>query len=212
LKATRIPVTIGIITLIVLVYLVEWARGGSNNTEVLVAVGAIVPWTMQQSEYWRLLTAMFIHIGILHLFLNVWALYQLGSVFEVMFGSGRFLLTYFVSGLIASLASAVLPPAAVSAGASGAIFGILGALIFSIRRSPVWRHQPWTKGFTQQLIGWAVINVIIGFTFPGIDNAAHIGGFIAGLLLGLIPHKVSPPPPKSVTIEVEPTDTTSGRG
>ncbi|MHB8998761.1 MAG: rhomboid family intramembrane serine protease [Thermoanaerobaculia bacterium] len=206
MRATRIPITIGVITLIILVYAVEWSRGGSNDTDVLISVGAIVPWTMQSGEYWRLLAAMLIHIGILHLFLNVWALYQLGGVFEMMFGSGRFLLTYFVSGLVASLASAILHPAAVSAGASGAIFGILGALIFSIRRSPVWRHQPWTKGFTQQLIGWAAINVIIGFTFPGIDNAAHIGGFIAGLLLGLIPHKVAPPPPSTMTVQVEPRE------
>lgn len=207
MKVSRTPVTIGVITLIILVYILEWMRGGSENTEVLVRIGAIVPWMMQEQEYWRLVTAMFIHIGILHLFLNVWALYQLGSVFEIMFGSGRFLLTYFVSGIVASLASALLPPAAVAAGASGAIFGILGALIFSIKRSPLWRHQPWTRGFTQQLLFWAGINVFIGFTFPGIDNAAHIGGFIAGLLLGLIPHKVPPPPPRSVTIEVEPRDT-----
>jgi rhomboid protease GluP len=155
---------------------------------------------------------MFLHIGLLHLILNLWALYQLGYVFEVMFGSARFVTIYFVTGLSASITSAIfLRPDGLSAGASGAIFGILGALIVAIRRSPVWRHEPWTRGFTQQLMGWAALNVIIGFSFPGIDNAAHLGGFAAGLLLGLIPHRVPPPPPNRMVIDTEARDGDSGQ-
>ena len=148
---------------------------------------------------------MFIHVGILHLALNLWALFQLGYMFEAMFGSFRFIVTYIVSGLIASAASAYfLDPHGLSAGASGAIFGILGALIFSIRRSPMWKHEPWARGLTKQLFGWAALNFVIGFSFPAIDNYAHGGGFVAGLLLGFLPHRVPPPPPRTMVIETTP--------
>jgi len=164
-------------------------------------MGAIHPDLFADGETWRLFTAMFLHAGVLHVALNLWALFQIGSIFEGMFGSIRFGLTYLLSGLAASVASAVLPPHVLSVGASGAIFGIIGALILAIRRAPQLLHQPWAKGLTQQLIFWAVANIVIGFTIPRIDNAAHLGGFIAGLLLGLIPHRVPPPPPGEMTID-----------
>ncbi len=200
------PVTVGLIVAILVYFVLEIISGvppfGVTDTDgpALVGVGAIIPGTLQNHDYWRLIAAMFIHIGMLHLLLNLWALFQLGYVFEMMFGSIRFAVTYFASGLIASIASAYFSHG-ISAGASGAIFGILGALIFAIRRSPVWRHQPWTRNLTRQLVGWAALNVIIGFSMPGIDNAAHLGGFAAGLLLGLIPHQAPPPPPGSMVIE-----------
>lgn len=197
MKPSRTPVTWSVITAIVLVFLAQLTEG-----EALIERGAVVRSLVLQGEYWRLLTAMFLHGGFLHALLNIWALYQLGSLFETLFGSRRFLLTYFATGILASIASAMFTNG-YSVGASGAIFGILGALIISIRRSPMWRHQPWTRGITQQLMGWAVINVVIGFTVPHIDNAAHLGGFAGGLLLGLIPHRVPPPPPAGLVIETE---------
>jgi rhomboid protease GluP len=195
------PVTLAIVAMIVIVFGLETMAGGSSRTDVLYSLGAIVPDLFEKGEYWRLLAAMFLHIGFLHLFLNLWALYQLGGVFEVLFGSPRFAVTYFVSGLVASIASAFFTNG-LAAGASGAIFGILGALIVSIRRSPRFRNAAWGKGLVQQLLFWAAINIVIGFTMPGIDNAAHIGGFITGLLLGFQPHRVPPPPPNEMVIEV----------
>lgn len=213
MKASRMPVTIGLTIAILLVFVTEVMNGvpfvGVRNEDLpaLARLGAIVPWLFDQGEYWRLVAAMFLHIGLLHLILNVWALYQLGYVFEAMFGSARFMTVYFLAGLTASITSAIfLRDEGLAAGASGAIFGILGALIVAIRRSPVWRHEPWTRGFTQQLMGWAALNVIIGFSLPGIDNAAHLGGFAAGLVLGLIPHRVPPPPPNRMVIETEAED------
>lgn len=207
MSRARSPVTIAIMIAIVIVFVAETLSGiplfgvGSHPDSIrtLARLGAITPDVLESGELWRLVTAMFLHIGLLHLFLNLWALFQLGSVFEAMFGSLRFTITYFISGVIASLAS-VLFTNSISAGASGAIFGILGALIVSIRRSPLWRNQAWTRGLIQQLIGWAFLNILIGFT-PGIDNAAHIGGFVAGLALGLLPHRVPPPPPQSAVID-----------
>jgi rhomboid protease GluP len=150
---------------------------------------------------------MFLHGGFMHLFLNMWALYQIGGIFETLFGSTRFLLTYFVSGLVASLVSSIfIPPFTPGVGASGAIFGILGALILALRRSPLWSRKEWSGALARQLAIWAGINIVIGFTMPGIDNAAHIGGFVAGLLLGLVPHRVAPPPAAGMMIDVQPID------
>jgi len=176
-----------------------FGRGGDG--EALYRMGAISPDLFSTGSYWRLIAAMFLHIGLLHLLLNTWALYQLGTLFESLFGTRRFAITYFVTGIAASAVSAVRTEG-LSAGASGAIFGILGALIVSLWRSPRWKSQPWVKGLIQQLGVWAGINIVIGFSVPGIDNNAHIGGFVAGLLLGLIPHRVPPLPPSSEVIEI----------
>lgn len=217
----RAPVTMGLLIAIGLAFLAEVASGiplwnvDQQDTIRLAELGAIIPGIFERGDYWRLLAAMFLHIGLLHLLLNSWALFQLGGVFELMFGSVRFAWVYFGTGLVASIASAINMTRSfeplrfhssfvpVAAGASGAIFGILGALIVAIRRSPRWRHQTWTRGLTNQLMLWAAINIVIGFTFPGIDNAAHMGGFVCGLLLGLVPHNVPPPSPGGMTIDVE---------
>lgn len=203
----RTPITYGLIIANLVVFVAEIMNGipafnaqTGEYTEALWRMGAITPTVLEDGELWRLVTATFVHIGLIHLLLNLWALFQLGTVFEAMFGSVRFFITYFAAGVFASLASAVFTDST-SAGASGAIFGILGALIVSIRRSPVWQHQAWTRGLIQQLIGWAVINIFIGFTAPGIDNSAHIGGFVAGLILGFIPHRVPPPPPQTMVVD-----------
>lgn len=212
------PVTKSLMVVIVLVFFAELIQGvrafgvGAESIPVLYEMGAIAPGIFATGAYWRLLAAMFLHIGVLHLLLNLWALFQLGGVFEAMFGSGRFLVTYFVTGLVASTASALFIEATIAAGASGAIFGILGALILSIRRSPLWRHHPWSRGLVQQLLAWAGINILIGFSFPGIDNAAHLGGFAAGLVLGLIPHRVAPPPASGMVIDAETGEEERWRG
>ena len=196
------PVTVTLMIVIGIVYVFEMLAGGARDTAVLVSMGSIVPDLLARGEYWRLLAAMFLHIGILHLFLNLWALYQLGGVFELLFGSKRFALTYFTSGIVASIASALFTRG-IAAGASGAIFGILGALIVSIRRSPRFRSAAWSRGLVQQLILWAGINIVFGLSVPGIDNAAHIGGMVAGLILGLLPHHVPPPPPGEMVLEAQ---------
>jgi len=186
----------------------EWYAGAFNNDALLVQMGAIIPELWQQHEYWRLIAAMFLHANLLHWFANTWSLFQLGSLYEVMFGSKRFAAIYFATGLCASIASS-LNPNHYSVGASGAILGILGAFIFSIRRSP-WRHERWTRGLTQQLVFWAAVNIVLGLSIKQIDNTAHIAGLVSGLLLGLIPHRVPPPPPSATVIDVQPRQTYGG--
>ncbi|HLJ75354.1 MAG TPA: rhomboid family intramembrane serine protease [Thermoanaerobaculia bacterium] len=198
------PVTTALLIIISAVWFYEAATGAYLNEQQLAALGAIVPGLLQRHEYWRLVAAMFLHGFWWHWGLNCWALYQLGTLYETLFGSVRFTVIYFVTGIIASAASSLHMQQGLGVGASGAIFGILGAFIFSIRRSPQYRHQPWTRSLINQLAFWIVANVIIGFSFPGIDNTAHIAGLVSGLLLGFWPHRVPPPPPRDMIIDIPP--------
>lgn len=178
----RAPVTKLLLVAIIAAFGLQiW--GETSGTD-LVALGANERTSVLAGQYWRLLTSMFLHGGFLHLVLNAWGLYQLGTLFESWLGSTRMLGTYFVSGIAGSVASIVWTQMP-SVGASGAIFGLLGALIAFL----VKRHEalsPQGKSILSQLVMWAVINVFIGASTPGIDNAAHLGGCAAGFLIGLL--------------------------
>jgi rhomboid protease GluP len=185
LSLRRAPVTALLLVAIGIMFLLETLAGGSTNSQVLYALGANHPdGVLRDGEWWRLVSSMFLHIGIAHVLLNGWALYQLGGLFEMAVGSSRMLLVWFVSGVAGSLAS-LWWTQGLSAGASGAIFGLLGALIaYLLRRRE--HLTPFAKSLLGQLVAWAAINVFIGFSIPGIDNAAHLGGCAAGFLLGLV--------------------------
>ena len=175
LLGRRTPITTLMLALIAAGFVLQLLRpslveAGANGPEVV------------QGEWWRLVTSMFLHGGVVHLLLNGWALYQLGSLFELLMGSVRLLLVYFITGIAGSLASAFITQNH-SVGASGAIFGLMGALIaFLLKHRD--NLTPQAKSLLMQLLLWAGINVFLGFSTPGIDNAAHLGGAAAGLLLG----------------------------
>jgi rhomboid protease GluP len=178
----RTPATTLLLAAILAGFALEFLTGGVTGT--LSQAGANYAPAVSQGQYWRLVTSMFLHGGLLHLALNGWALYQLGGLFEIWLGSVRLLAVFLLSGIAGSIAS-VLWTVGPSVGASGAIFGLLGALIAFLLR----RHQaltPGAKSLLMQLVMWAAINVFFGFNTPGIDNAAHLGGFAAGLLVGLV--------------------------
>ena len=208
------PATLALMGAILAGFLIEILTGAWLNPAQLAELGAISRYhILIEGDYWRLLTSMFLHgdgtVGgdVLHLFFNLFALYQLGSLFEALFGTRRFLFLYFTTGVLASVASLTFSPGP-SLGASGAIFGIIGALVVSIKRSPRFRHEKWARGVVQQLIFWIGANIVIGMSLPQIDNAAHIGGLVAGFVLGaLLPHAPAPPPPPSdVVVDVQPFD------
>lgn len=208
----KTPAASAIMAAILIAFGIEILTGAWTDGEKLARLGAIVPEWINAGQYWRLLTAMFLHgdgtIGgdVLHLGLNLLAIYQIGSLYEVMFGTRRFLLIYFVSGLAASITS-YLHAAGASVGASGAIFGILGAFIFSVWRSPRWRHERAARSIVRQLIFLIIANIAIGARIPQIDLAAHLGGLVTGLLLGaLLPHHTPPPPPGQMVMDVMPYD------
>lgn len=136
-------------------------------------------------EYYRLLTAMFLHGGLLHLAFNSWALYVLGQEVERLFGTGRFVAIYFISGLAGSVASYALTPSN-SVGASGAIFGLIGALAVFYYASRAVLGQL-ARAQLGSLITVLMINLFIGFSSPGIiDNVAHLGGLLGGAATGVL--------------------------
>ena len=186
----RIPLTQPLITyillgIIVVVWILMELAGGSTQTQVLIRFGANSGrHILLQGETWRLFTSMFLHIGLAHLAFNAYALFIFGLEMERIYGPTRFAAIYILSGLFGSLASfASRGPLVVSAGASGAIFGIIGMSLayFLLHRESFGNFGRQRVTSTLVIIG---INLIFGFTVPGIDNLAHIGGLIAGFALG----------------------------
>ena len=134
-------------------------------------------------EWWRLVTSMFLHGGLVHLVVNMLSLLYLGRVAHFRFGPGAFFLSYFVSGIAGSLLSLAVNANRVSIGASGAIFGLAGALFAStFTRNP--DLQEANKRFRTELLKVLGFNLVFGALSPGIDNAAHVGGLIGGVLTG----------------------------
>lgn len=135
-------------------------------------------------EWWRIVTNTFVHIGLIHIGLNMWVFNNIGRLVERIYGNIPFLLIYLGAGITGSLASLCTHPETVSAGASGAIFGLYGALIgYSLRQ----KHAiPRTvlKELQSSSLGFVAYNVIFGFSIAGIDNAAHLGGLLGGAVLG----------------------------
>ena len=184
----RTPVTVALVAANVLVFALMVARGAGfwhGSSAVQLAWGANFGPATQDGEWWRLFTAMFLHFGVVHLALNVWALWDAGRLVERLFGSWRFALLYVGAGLAGNLVSLVVQgDRAVSGGASGAIFGVFGALLVCLARE---RHAIERREFRWLFGGAAVFtaaSLALGFIVTGIDNAAHVGGFVAGALLG----------------------------
>ena len=167
---------------LLLYFFMELANG--NELETLIAFGAKYNVAIvEANEWWRLFTSMFIHIGFLHLFMNMVAVYYLGMTVERIFGSIRFLFIYFLAGIAGSIASFAFSPN-ISAGASGAIFGLFGALlVFGIHYKHIFRK---TMGFNLLFI--LGINIAVGFVLPQIDMAAHLGGLAGGFLAAQMIH------------------------
>jgi membrane associated rhomboid family serine protease len=169
---------------IVIIWILMSLAGGSTNTQVLIRFGANYGPLILQGEVWRLFTSMFLHIGLTHLAFNAYALYVFGLEMERLYGPDRFIVIYILSGLFGSLASfASRGPNVLSAGASGAIFGIIGMNLayFFLHRESFGQFGRQRVMNTLFIIG---LNLFFGFTVPGIDNLAHAGGLIAGFALG----------------------------
>jgi len=174
---TKPRLTYFFIVIQVLIFLIMEANGGTTNTETLIKYGAKFNPLILNGEWWRFFTPIFIHIGIFHLAMNTIALYYLGTTVEKMFGHIRFFWIYLCSGFIGTLASFVFSPS-ISAGASGAIFGCFGALLYLGFAYP----QVFFRSMGMNVIGVIIFNLIFGFTVTGIDNAGHIGGLVGGFL------------------------------
>ncbi|NTS42496.1 rhomboid family intramembrane serine protease [Flavisolibacter sp. BT320] len=155
------------------------------QTADLLAWGANYMPLTTGGEWWRLLTATFIHIGIIHLLFNMYALYMAGIYLEPMLGKGRYLAAYLCTGVLASVCSTWWHGAAtVSAGASGAIFGLYGVFLALLSTKLI--PQTVRKALLQSIGVFVVYNLVYGAGAKGIDNAAHLGGMISGLVLGYL--------------------------
>lgn len=160
-------------------------HGGTHNTETLLQFGAIKTPLLRAGEWWRLVTAVFIHIGVRHLFGNVAALLVLGGLTLSGLGPGRFIFVYVLSGVCGNLAGyAFGSAAAVKAGASGAIFGLLGALA-GMRLRQLQQLQHVSSRFKR----WHIIAMVLalygfigGVQYPHTDHIAHLGGIAGGML------------------------------
>lgn len=161
-----------------LVFFLLERNGSSTSVENLIDFGAKYnPAIIADSEWWRIITSMFLHIGFLHLFMNMLAVYYIGSLVERIYGSFRFIVIYFLAGIGGGLASFAFS-ANVSAGASGALFGLFGALLFfGLLHKRVFFQTMGTNVLV--LVG---INIVFGFSVQQIDNAAHLGGLFAGFI------------------------------
>jgi len=171
----------------VLVFLLTAAAGGG----VLRADGdRLIDWGTNfapltgAGEWWRLATAMFLHFGLVHLLFNTWALWVIGSLVERLYGHARFAAIYAVAGLAGGLASMTWNPIANSAGASGAIFGIIGAQLAFFMRGGHRIPAAVVRAQRNSTLGFIAYAVVFGLAVPGIDNAAHLGGLATGFALG----------------------------
>ena len=154
------------------------------DVEVLVDMGALFgPFTVLKGEWWRLLSAMFLHGGMTHLLMNMFSLYIVGRGAETYFDTRFYLSIYFFSGIIGGLVSLYMHPVSVGVGASGAIFGVFGALagFFLAHRDKIASHS---KAFMKDFSVIILINLVIGLAIPAIDVSAHIGGLVVGLIGG----------------------------
>ncbi len=185
----KYKITYSLIVLNLIVYLFSSLLSQNlidMDIEVLAGMGALYgPLTVLKSEWWRLFTAMFLHGGMTHLLMNMFSLYLIGRGAEMYFDTKSYLSIYLFSGLLGGLASLYMHPMSVGVGASGAIFGVFGALagFFLAHREKIASH---TKAFMKDFAIIIGINLVIGFAIPSVDVSAHVGGLIIGFIGGFI--------------------------
>ena len=178
-------VTISLIVINVMVYLIS-AMISRNIVDIdsrtLLEMGAKYNPLISRGEVWRLFTAAFLHGGILHIACNMYSLYAVGTQVEKIYGKVKYIIIYILSALGSSILSYLLAPKSLSVGASGAIFGVLGALLVFVIKE----KDKLSKGTLGNIIAVIGLNLYIGFTIPNIDNYGHIGGLIVGIIISII--------------------------
>lgn len=174
-----------LIAINLLVFLISaWISKNIFNIDIytLIIMGAKVNSLIDKGQVWRLITCAFIHGGLIHIFFNMYALKILGPEIEYVYGKIKYLVIYLLSAIAASIFSYIFGPQSVSVGASGAIFGLFGAmLIFGIKH-----RKQMGKAYMMNILQVIFVNVIIGISSSNIDNAAHFGGLIVGALIALL--------------------------
>ncbi len=170
----------------ILVFLVLEMIGNTESSNFMLEHGAAYTPLIMGGEYYRMFTAMFLHFGITHLVFNMICLYTLGDMLERTIGHVKYLLLYLLGGLAGNALSLAVDlrtgSYAVSAGASGAIFAVMGAVFVIVLRN----RNRFSRSYVQRMGMMVVLMVAEGFFVQGTDNAAHVGGVIAGCVLGFL--------------------------
>lgn len=187
--------TVLFILLNILIFVIVDFTGGSENTVHMIACGAAYPpLILEEGETYRLFTCMFLHFGIYHIANNMLVLFVLGQRLEPVLGKVKFILVYLLGGLGGNIFSLLMETKkaeyAVSAGASGAVFAVMGAMLYVVIRS----HGRIQDISVRQMMIMAGFSLYFGFTSTGVDNAAHVGGLVCGFILAALlyhPGKVS---------------------
>ena len=151
---------------------------GAINGQVLQRLGASLPLGYNIQQPWRLVTAIFLHGSILHILFNMWVLMDIGPQIEELYGSARYLFIYVVTGIGGYVLSSFFGH--FSVGGSGALLGLIGVLL----AVTTGRRSAGMQMLRSQVIRWLIYIAVWGLLFPGIDNMAHIGGFVCGFALG----------------------------
>lgn len=175
-------VTYIIMAICIILFILMELSGGSTNSQTLLKYGANLDVLVKNGEYYRLFTCIFLHIGIMHLLCNMYSLYIIGREVENLFGKIKYIIIFILSGIFGSIMSLAFTHNTISAGASGAIFGLLGALLYFGMHYRTYLGE----AIKRSIIPIIVINLIIGFFAEGIDLAAHIGGLVGGILLAMM--------------------------
>lgn len=187
----RAPVTLVLVILNILCFLWVEMHGSSEDTETMVRWGAIYgPLVLWEHEYWRLLTAAFLHFGIGHIANNMLIFFLLGDNLERALGHGKYLLFYLLCAVGSNVFSLYVKleetEYIVSAGASGAIYGVIGGLLWALIRN----HGRLEDLSTRQVAFFVGLSLYYGLSDSGVDNAAHIGGLIIGFVLSMLMYRV----------------------
>ena len=180
-KVTSLLLIVNIIVFVIMTF-----TGGSENIANLVRFGAVVKSEVANGQWWRLFTASFIHIGLPHILFNMYFLYQVGPVFERLYGSRNYLIIYLLAGIMGNLVSfAFGNPATVSAGASTSLYGLFGLAIGILLN---YRGDSMLSSFGSSFLSIIAINIIYSLLRPGIGVLGHLGVLLAGVILaGVFP-------------------------
>lgn len=176
-------VTFVMLVIMIIYFIFVTFNGGTTDPETLVKYGALYPpFISTYGEYYRLVTSIFMHIGVTHIFFNGYALYIFGPQIERLMGSGKYLLFFLLSGIGGNLATVFFNFQSISAGASGSLFGLFGAFFYLIHRH---REMVSPEG-RKNILSLLAINLVLTIAIPNISVTAHFGGFIIGYLLSYI--------------------------
>lgn len=180
-KPKKIIVTKIIILICVVMYILSYCVSNDFTTSLLI-LGANNQTLVLNGQFWRLLASAFLHGSLIHLLVNMYSLWIIGSQVETYMGKWRFLVIYILSAILGSLLSVIFLNNSISIGASGAIFGLAGSLLYFGYHYRLYL----SNALTSQIIPIIVLNLVLGFLISGVDNACHIGGLIGGYLATMI--------------------------